>query len=387
MNGSVCQAPLRIGVLFEFGTLNGGERSLLAVLDQLAPQNVQPFAVCPPGSPLAEELNQRHWKTISPPEHWTKGTLPPETVEFLNQWANENELHLLHANSLTMARRIGTICPDLKLPVTGHVRDIMSLSASSRAALQQLSGLVAVSEATRTALLQQGFPSSKIKTIYNGIDASRFRTPEFRNEFRRELGLADDALLAVNIGQICLRKGQDDFARAAVLLKDRMPNLHFLLVGQRHSTKPESIAFEEEVDAIFESAGLSDRYHRIPFHPKVSEVLSGADILVHSARQEPLGRVLLEAAACSVPIVATDVGGTPEILTHGVSAFLVPPNSSRALAEGIEWVLGTPNRSREFSLAAEKTVREQFSVSRSAEAIFDYWCRTLTMSSHFPGRF
>lgn len=383
MNTQSAGTPLRIGFLFEFGTLNGGERSLLAILDQLAPDSVEPFGVCPPGSPLANEFARRDWRTISPPEHWTKGTLPPETAAFLNQWSNELDLQLLHANSLTMARRIGTVCSQLGLPATGHIRDIMSLTATARASLQQVSGLIAVSEATCSALIQQGFPAGKITTIYNGIDASNFRASGNREEFRSELGLSEDALLAVNVGQICLRKGQDDFAQAAVRLRDRVPQLHFLLVGQRHSTKSESIAFERGIQNLFETAGMSDRFHWIPDHPRVSQVLSGSDLLVHAARQEPLGRVLLEAAACMVPIVATDVGGTPEILTHGVSAFLVPPNNSEALADGIERMLSNPVAAREMSLAAERTIRDKFPVGLAAARTLAYWTQTIGQFGKF----
>ncbi|MBT4864950.1 MAG: glycosyltransferase, partial [Planctomycetaceae bacterium] len=180
-------------------------------------------------------------------------------------------------------------------------------------------------------------------------------------ELKRELGLPDDAFLVATIGQIGLRKGQDVLAEAAVRAARNSPSVHFLLVGVRNSSKQESIDFESDLIARFESAGLSDRLYRLGYRDDVAQIMNEADLLVHPAHQEPLGRVLLEAAASGLPIIATDVGGTSEIVEDGNSARLIPPNDPALLSSAIT------------ELRSDEVLRERLAASarNRAEAVFD----------------
>ena len=99
-------------------------------------------------------------------------------------------------------------------------------------------------------------------------------------------------LLVATIGQIALRKAQDVLALAAARVKS---DLHYLVIGERYSKKAESQAFEESIFERFEAAGLGHRVHRLGYRDDVPALLTEIDILVHTAHQEPLGRVLSEA--------------------------------------------------------------------------------------------
>ena len=194
---------------------------------------------------------------------------------------------------------------------------------------------------------------------------------------KTELGLPPSAFLVLTVGQIGLRKGQDVLADAAILLADIPPNdhsnIHFVVVGERNSNKQESIDFERNLAQRFAAAGMSDRLHLLGYRDDVPRLMNEADLLLHPAHQEPLGRVLLEAAASGLPIIATNVGGTPEILTDGVSARLVPPGDPQAMAVAIAELTSSPERSRELAVAARQRIVEQFTIDHATRELAAVW--------------
>jgi glycosyltransferase involved in cell wall biosynthesis len=190
---------------------------------------------------------------------------------------------------------------------------------------------------------------------------------------RQELELNDRTVLIANIGQICLRKGQTLLARAAALSAEEFPDANYLLIGQRHSQKQESIEYEESIRQIFREAGIEDRLFCLGFREDIPAILNQIDLLVHPAKQEPLGRVLLEAASCGKAIVATDVGGTSEILENQVSAILVPPDDLDSLAAAIRHMLTDSELRIRLGQQARKSVIEKFSLPKTAEQVRKFW--------------
>ena len=120
-------------------------------------------------------------------------------------------------------------------------------------------------------------------------------------------------------------------------------------------------------------AGFGDRFHPLGERNNVPELLNEIDVLVHAARQEPFGRVLLEAAASGVPIAATDVGGTHEMLTHGVQALLVRPDDPQAISDAVVRLAGEPHLAAQLSAAARKHVVSRFPIERAADELSAMW--------------
>jgi glycosyltransferase involved in cell wall biosynthesis len=213
----------------------------------------------------------------------------------------------------------------------------------------------------------------KLQVIYNGVNTELFRPAPATGILKRELGLSDSAVLLANIGQICLRKGQTLLAQAAVCLADEFPEANYLFIGQRHSQKQESVAYENAIGLIFQEAGIDDRLFRLGFRQDVPGILNETDLVVHTAHQEPLGRVLLEAASCGRAIVATEVGGTGEILADHVSALLVRPDDLEALTAAIRRML----TDREFRIRLGKQARsvaiEKFSLPTATARVRTFW--------------
>ena len=118
---------------------------------------------------------------------------------------------------------------------------------------------------------------------------------------------------------------------------------------------------------------MEHRLHRLGWRDDIAVILNEIDILVHPARQEPLGRVLLEAASCARPIVATRVGGTEEILTDGISAILVPARTPAALAAGMHRVLSDRSEAQRLGAAARAQVVAKFNIRNTAPRLLTAW--------------
>jgi glycosyltransferase involved in cell wall biosynthesis len=118
---------------------------------------------------------------------------------------------------------------------------------------------------------------------------------------------------------------------------------------------------------------LAERAHFLGWRNDVPTILCDIDLLVHTARQEPLGRVLLEASALKCPIVATSVGGTPEIVADGETGWLIPPDDSNAAAERIAWVIEHPEAMGQAGIAARRSAGQKFSINTCADRIEDLY--------------
>lgn len=384
---------MKVGLLFEYPTVNGGENSMLAVarhLRESTAHEVELHALAPGDGDLATRLACECVPHI-PFDVFRGGSRRErhEVASELTILAEENEFDLLHANSLSMARVLGAASGQLPCPTTGHLRDILKLSGAAMRDLDRNEKLIAVSEVTRQFHVERGLTAERVVTIRNGIDADRvlqLALPEgevdsaaprdkVREAVRSELGIPLDAFVLLSVGQIGLRKGLDTLAEAAVLLAEtRLTKpVHVLLVGARFSAKAESIEFEQAVLNRFRDAEPGVVLHATGYRDDVPRLMLAADSLVHAARQEPLGRVLLEAAAIGLPIIATDVGGTAEILVDGESALLVSPDQPDRMREAIVRMESDSDLRLRLKRAAMETVRSRFTIDQATRSLVAKW--------------
>lgn len=349
----------RLVLLCEYATLNGGERSMLATLEGVCEAGFRPIVMAPPQGPLAETLRSRGIELQPFETRDPAGNRRP-----VDRLRDELALRLrslrpdlVHANSLAMGRLLGPVAAELRTPSVAHLRDILRLSGQAIADLNCHTRLLAVSDAVRRFHVAQGLTPERVHVLYNGVDVEKFR-PRPRSGFlHRELGLAAEVPLLGTVGQISLRKGQDVLVRAA-----RSAARHFamVIVGQRFSGKDESREFEAQLRRAAEGE-LAGRLYFLGLREDVDRILNELTLLVHPARQEPLGRVLLEAAAAGCPVLATDVGGTREIFPPQCqTARLVPADDPAALAAAIDELLGNQTRLAQIAEAARRHAEEAF---------------------------
>ncbi len=362
-------------MFFEYATLSGGEFSLLAMLEALGQTEFEFVAAAPASGMLPGRLEQCGVEILPLTLTDTHGQKRPvdQINSHLLELVTRVSPDLVHSNSLSMGRMIGRIASQLPIPCTAHLRDIIKLNKRAVCDLNRNAGLIAVSNATKQFHVEQGMPSDKLRVIYNGVDTELFRPAPATGILKRELGLNDSEVLLANIGQICLRKGQTLLAQAAVHLAEEFPEADYLFVGQRYSEKSESVAHENAIGRIFREAGIEERLFCLGFRQDIPLILNEVDLVVHTAHQEPLGRVLLEAASCGRAIVATEVGGTAEILADEVSALLARPRDLEALAAAIRRVLTDHELRIRLGRQARTVAIERFSLPAAAANVATFW--------------
>lgn len=347
--------------LCEFPTLNGGEYSLLSTLPSIREAGFRVTALAPPDGPLAERLHDDGVEIVP-------FSVRDEQGQYRGSESLRRELaarltalraELLHANSLSMGRLSGPVAYELGLPSLAHLRDIVRLSRPAVGDLNQHRRLLAVSQATRDFHLAQGVRAELVEVLYNGVDLERFRPRPRSADWRDSLGIPPEAYCIASVGQIVMRKGHDVLAAAAVRVASELPQAHFVMVGARYSEKPEARQFERDVQATF-AAGLAKRVHWLGVRTDVPAILNECDLLVHTARQEPLGRVLLEAAASGLPVVATDVGGTREIFPGPALARIVAAGDADALAAAMVDLARHPDAARSLAERARAEIERRF---------------------------
>ncbi|NQU19845.1 MAG: glycosyltransferase family 4 protein [Candidatus Nealsonbacteria bacterium] len=362
-------------LLCEYPTLNGGERSMLSTLAALAAARFKPAVIGPVEGPLADELRRREIEIVpfsigdAAGRRRSQATLREELAELLRRRRPD----LLHANSLSMGRLAGPVAADLGLPSIAHLRDIVRLSSQAMADLNCHTRLLAVSRATREFHVGRGLAGEKTHVLHNGVDIEQFRPRSKTGYLHRQLGIPAEARLVGTIGQICLRKGQDVLVSAAVSLAAQLPDVHYLIVGRRFSEKEESRQFEDDLKTAAGDS-LAGRLHLLGVRDDVPTLLSELTMLVHPARQEPLGRVLLEAAAAGVPVIATDVGGTREIFPpQSRTARLIRPDNAEELAEAIGELASDASLGQQLASSARRRVEEAFDVRQAAAGLVEHY--------------
>jgi glycosyltransferase involved in cell wall biosynthesis len=369
-----------VAILCEYSTLSGGERSMLATLPHLRSSGFDLCVFSPPG-PLADAVAALGFD--HEPMKLASGStrLPLDDArEIVRTAIRRRPVDLIHANSLAMGRIVGPVARDLKLPSIAHLRDIVGLSAAAIDDLNLNQRSLAVSDAVRRFHTAQGLDAARTHVLHNGVDLNKFRPRPPSKYLHRELGLADDALLIAAIGQIALRKGLEMFVRACERLAPKFPLAHFLIVGSRFSTKEESVALERDLLKAADGV-LAGRLHILGERRDIDRLLNELTLLVHLAHQEPLGRVLIEAAAAGVPVVATDVGGTAEIFpADAQAARLIAESDVESAVKVISELLSDFESQRRLAIAARRRAEAAFDIREASAGLTRHYEQVLAES-------
>lgn len=233
---------------------------------------------------------------------------------------------------------------------------------------RRLNAIVAISEAVARDLVREGIHEDRIRTIPNGVDLKEFRpgSEGDRMELRRLLGVSEQVrpdgsgLVVVSGGNLIPLKGHDVLLRAMPEVVKRFPGVTLLLVG--------SGRLAGALDTQIRELGLEKNVKRCGSLSKLwPRVVCAADLLVHPSWSEAFGLVVAEAHACAVPVVATRVGGVPEVVEDGVTGYLVDSGNSSGLSRHMIELLENPARRRGMGIAGRARVDHLFAIERTSE--------------------
>lgn len=278
--------------------------------------------------------------------------------------------HVVHTHTLAAANALGRLAGRAAgVPVVSHLHIENHFRPASRVLLRTLDNatarlcarLVAVSESTREAYERQGYPR-RIEVLHNGVELD---APASNGRLREELGLGDGTTLVGEVARLCDVKGQRELIDALALV----PDAHVVLVGRDLERGGD---YQRELEAAAVRRGVRDR---VVFAGErdAREILSELDVFALPSWTEGLPLVALEAMAHGRPVVATPVGGTPEVVVHEETGLLVPPRDVEALAAALRRLVEDPALRRRLGDAGRRRVEERFGVDRMTRRMLELY--------------
>ncbi|MDG2380740.1 MAG: glycosyltransferase family 4 protein [Pirellulaceae bacterium] len=226
--------------------------------------------------------------------------------------------------------------------------------------------VVAASEATRKFHQRYNLvPKRRIEVVYNFIDDHRFHNaPDDAGPcFRQSLDIDQDALLIGTVGDVLQRKGLLYLVKALPAIIAEIPRAHVVSVG--YLKQPYISVVREEAERL----GVEDHITWAGYRNDVINVMSAIDVMALPTLEDNLPLAILEAMACSVPVVASEVGGIPECVIDGQTGYLVPPAKPHQLATALTAVLSNQEHRRSLGAAGRQRIRDNFSRDSQVDRI------------------
>lgn len=339
---------------YSCGDWGGASRVLYTNLSQFDTNRLTPLLILPCRGPIEPELKAQGLRYEVWPPFAEPGSPLPYLRAFWKAWRffRREQVKVIHVNSSNFWRPAELLAAKLAgIPIIAHYHVI---NHHPSPAMKWCRAAIAVSRYTAD---QSGPPGLAKVVIYNPVNLARF---DNGRSLRGELGILDTDVVVAFLGQIREIKGVADFI--AMAQKVDNPNARFLIAGEcRDPVKFPGSYSQADLEQL---AGGDDRIRYIGYRKDVENVYHTADIVVVPSRwQEPLGLINLEAGACRKPVVATRVGGIPEVVEDGVNGYLVPPADVDTLADRVSTLIADPMLRAQMGQAGRQRVETHFTTA------------------------
>jgi glycosyltransferase involved in cell wall biosynthesis len=343
----------------------------------------------PPLHPLVARFREGGWPAEQWPDPWP---LSVHTVFHLAQRLRSEPYALLHCQDYKTDLIGGLAAHQARVPavatVHGHLQTTWRLRTYrliDLVALRLFGRVIAVSEALRQELLAAGLAPDRVVTVHNGLDVARFETGEAGKSVIRDQEIRKptprfpdspipwfpDPTIAV-FGRLDPQKGQRAFLLAARQVHATRPDARFVLVGDG----PDRARLEQ----LSEQLGIANHVHFAGHQADVAGWLQYSDVVVLPSWREGLPYVLLEALALARPVVATAVGGIPEVIGDGAHGRLVAPGNLGELAQAMLWMLDHPAEAAAMGEQGRRRVLAEFTAGCMARQTANVYRTALTQA-------
>jgi len=352
------------------GFLGGPEKQLLGFARELQCRGIQPFIAAwslPSGVPDLLLKAASCGIPCAPLPLRTPGD--PRTFADVAKLLRRVQPNLLAAHDY---KAVITGLPTarlLRIPLvvhargrTSHTRRVQIYEALERTLMRYADHVVTVSEAMRRELISTGIDPNRVTAVHNSINPPAAPPNSLlKTTARRRLGLPENALVVGSVGRLSPEKGHAYLLEAAAKLNGSAPGFVLVLIGDG----PE----KENLSNLCSSLKISDRVRLVGFASDAGELIAAFDILALPSLSEGLPNVVLEAYAKAVPVVASAVGGVPEVVRHGETGLLVAPKDSDALASAIAKLLASPSEAQRMGRAGFELVTNRFCTAKNADKL------------------
>ena len=366
----------RILYLHAGAEMYGADKVLLELIKGLDSKEFEAHVILPNDGVLVEDLRQvgAQVSVLDYPILRRKYFNPKGIADYIRSYnfyakqialyAREHSIEMVHNNTAAVLEGI-YLKRKLKLPLIWHVHEIIVKPKAISDFINMLMGryadkIVTVSQAVANHIKQSPFiKDSQVEVIYNGVDNTVYY-PMDASSIREKFDIAQDALVIGMIGRVNAIKGQNDFIEAVEPLLEKNEQVVAFLAG---GVFPGEEWRLEELDKRIASSSVVSQIHRIDYYDKTSELYNMFDIFVlPSIKPDSLPTVVLEAMACSKPVVGYNNGGIAEMVVDDKSGCLVKPNRPQELSNAISLLLDSSEKREKFGRVGYQRQKELFSL-------------------------
>lgn len=366
----------RILYLHAGAEMYGADKVLLELIKGLDSKEFEAHVILPNDGVLVEALRQVGAKVsvLDYPILRRKYFNPKGIADYIRSYnfyakqialyARQHSIDMVHNNTAAVLEGI-YLKRKLKLPLIWHVHEIIVKPKAISDFINMLMGryadkIVTVSQAVANHIKQSPFiKDSQVEVIYNGVDNAVYY-PMDASSIREKFDIAQDALVIGMIGRVNAIKGQNDFIEAVEPLLEKNEQAVAFLAG---GVFPGEEWRLEELDKRIASSSVVSQIHRIDYYDKTSELYNMFDIFVlPSIKPDSLPTVVLEAMACSKPVVGYNNGGIAEMVVDDKSGCLVKPNRPQELSNAISLLLDSSEKREKIGRVGYQRQKELFSL-------------------------
>ncbi len=295
------------------------------------------------------------------------------------QLIKKEEVSLVHAHAPFAGSIISALAGKLAgVPVIihAHLQDALSSNSLIRSYQNMMNywtsrkccnAMIAVSYQVKDALITEGFDSRKFYVVHNG---TLVNNREIDSNIRNELNIPEDIPVVIHIGRLCKSKGQHLLLQAAANLQQLGQEAVYLIVGK---DLEQDGAYLKYLKDLAQELGINKSVHFLGHRSDIPQLLALSDLLVLPSYTEGLPLVILEAMAAGLPVIATPVGGIPEVVIHQETGLLVPVGDVQALVNAMLKLLQNPDLRNEIGNKGSEMVRKDFSVEKMCDEVFDIY--------------
>ncbi|KAA3618742.1 MAG: glycosyltransferase [Calditrichaeota bacterium] len=213
--------------------------------------------------------------------------------------------------------------------------------------------ILSVSEVLSEQLAERiGYPKEKIHTLVNGVDLKKFADSTHFNGYKKLVDLPEDTPVFGSVGRLVEVKNYPLLLRAAKKVIAKIPHARLLLVGAG--------PLYPETKALIRELGIEKNTIFIRWRKNIPAYIRAMDVFILPSFSEGMSNTILEAMACSRSVIATDVGGNPELVSHNKTGLLVPSDDDEAMAAAIVDLLENTEKRRRFAVAGRQKVEQKF---------------------------
>lgn len=275
-------------------------------------------------------------------------------------------VHFHDAHSITVGSAAASLAKVPLRIISRRVDFQLKSNYLSRAKyMKHIDAIIAVSEGVKNILIDGGINPGIIRVVPDGIDFTPYNRAVSSDYLRREISCSPDDFLVGIVAHLADHKGHKYLIQATKLLKEVAPKIKVIIVGEG----PLKMELNRQVKEI----DVEDMVFFLGFRKDVPQILASLDLFVLSSHLEGMGSILMDAMACRLPVVATKVGGIPEVVIQGETGLLVPPRRPSALAKSILKLYNDRALASRLGERGYEVVHQKFSAESMADKIINVY--------------